>query len=107
EAGSERRWHVSTGVLVRVEGDSAKSECYGLSMGTLLDESGEKVTTLFGGRYLDELQKRDGQWRISKRTYIADWAHQFPDGLEEVMAGGLALNVLRIAAPGHEAYRPL
>lgn len=107
EASSVRRWHLSTGIMVQVEGDSAKSECYGLSEGTVEDEEGNLVDTLFGGRYLDELEKRDGQWRISKRTYIADWTHSFPNGLEALASSGLDLNVLQILKPGHEAYRPM
>lgn len=105
EAGSVHRWHVSTGVMVQVSGNNAKSECYGLSLATMKNEQGELVDTLFGGRYLDELEKRDGQWRISKRTYIADWTHHFPNGLGELASSGLELNVLKILQPGHESYR--
>jgi hypothetical protein len=107
EASSVRRWHLSTGIMVQVQGSSAKSECYGLSEGTVEDEQGNLVDTLFGGRYLDELEKRDGQWRISKRTYIADWTHSFPNGLEALASSGFDLNVLQILKPGHEGYRPL
>jgi SnoaL-like domain len=28
---------------------------------------------LFGGRYVDRLEKRDGEWRIAKRTVVMDW----------------------------------
>lgn len=107
ESGSARRWHISTGIMVRVEGDLARSECYGLSMGAVPGEDGDMLTTLFGGRYLDELEKRDGQWRIIRRRYIADWAHQFPDGLKQLAESGFDLNVLEILAPGHGDYRPL
>lgn len=107
ETASPRRWHVSTGVMVQVAGTEAKSECYGLSVGTAENEQGELVDFMFGGRYLDELQKRDGQWRISKRSYIADWLHQFPNGLEAITSGELMLKVLQIQGPGHELYRQL
>ncbi len=65
------------------------------------------VDTLFGGRYLDELEKRDGQWRISKRSYIADWIHHFPNGLEALTSSGLLLKILDINGPGHALYRRL
>jgi SnoaL-like domain len=107
ESSSVRRWHLSTGVTVQVQGDRARSECYGLSAGTIENEQGELVDTLFGGRYLDELEKRDGQWRISKRTYIADWVHSFPNGLEALAASGFQLNVLDIMKPDHASYRRL
>jgi hypothetical protein len=34
---------------------------------------GEERDVVLGGRYLDRLDKRDGQWRISRRTLICDW----------------------------------
>ena len=107
ESSSVRRWHLSTGVMVQVQGDGAKSECYGLSAGTTENEQGELVDTLFGGRYLDEFEKRNGQWRISRRVYIADWIHHFPNGLEELATSGFELNVLQILKPDHQSYRRL
>jgi len=107
ETTAPRRWHVSTGVMVQVEGNTAKSECYGLSVGSSENEQGELMDTMFGGRYLDELEKRDGEWRISKRTYIADWIHQFPNGLEAVTSGDFMLNILQIQEPAHPQYREL
>jgi hypothetical protein len=107
EASSARRWHVSTGVMVQVRGSSARSESYGLTVGTTSNEQGQLIDTLFGGRYLDELEKREGQWRISKRTYVADWTHSFPEGLDELARSGLTLNTLQIDVPDHESYRRL
>ena len=107
EAASPRRWHVSTGVMVQVNGDTAKGESYGLTVASSENEEGELVDTMFGGRYLDELEKRDGQWRISTRSYIADWIHHFPNGLEALADTGLMLNILQIRESGHELYRKL
>ena len=107
EAASPRRWHMTSGIIVEVNGDKAHSECYGLSLGSSNNEQGELIAAIFGGRYLDEFEKRDGQWRISKRQYIADWNYSFPDGLDAMAESGFLLNILKIAQPGHEAYRPL
>ncbi len=107
EAAAPHRWHVSTGVMVQIRGDTARGECYGLTVGTSRNEQGELVDTMFGGRYLDELEKRDGQWRISKRSYIADWIHHFPNGLEAIASSGLMLKILEINGPGHALYRQL
>ena len=107
EAASIRRWHVSTGVMVQVNGERAKSECYGMALGTTQDEQGEMIDTLFGGRYLDELEKREGQWRISKRLYIADWVHHFPSGLDAINSGDFTLNIAKIVEPGHALYRKM
>jgi hypothetical protein len=53
------------------------------------------------------MEKRDGQWRISSRTYVADWTNQFPNGMEALASSGLELNVLKIMQPDHGSYRPL
>ena len=107
EKSSSNRWHMCANVMVKVEGNRAQSECYGFTVGTVADESGGKTDTLFGGRYLDELEKRDGEWRISKRSYVADWLQQLPNGMGVIDSGELQLNVLNVVEPGHPAYRPM
>lgn len=32
---------------------------------------------VIGGRYLDSLQKRSGEWRITRRTMLYDWQQDF------------------------------
>ena len=107
EKAAPRRWHLSTGIMVQVDGKKAKGECYGLSVGSSTNEQGELVDTMFGGRYLDELEKREGEWRISKRMYIADWIHHFPNGLEAIADSGMNLHILQILESGHDLYRKL
>ncbi len=34
----------------------------------------------FGGRYLDRLERRDGEWRIAKRQVVMDWNDNRPSG---------------------------
>ncbi len=106
EAASARRWHVTTGVLVEVDGDDARAESYGFTVAAHRNADGELADAMFGGRYLDELQRRGDEWRISARKYVADWAHRFPDGLDALIASGFALDVLDITEPGHSSYRP-
>ena len=107
EQSSQRRWHLCSGIVVDIDGDCANSECYGMTVGTSEDESGELVDTMFGGRYLDELARRGDEWRISKRNYVLDWIHKFPNGLEAASGGDFKLNILQILEPGHAGYRPL
>jgi hypothetical protein len=33
---------------------------------------------LYGGRYVDRLEKRDGTWRIALRTVVMDWNRNEP-----------------------------
>ena len=56
---------------------------------------------------LEALEKRNGEWRISKRTYVLDWSHQFPDALKEATGPDFDLNVLHITKSGHPMYRKL
>ena len=107
EQAATRRWHMCTSVLVQVDGNKATGECYGIAVATRVVGDGQVIETMFGGRYLDELEKRNGEWRISKRTYILDWAHQFPNALEAATGKDFALNILEISEPGHPMYRPL
>jgi hypothetical protein len=37
----------------------------------------EERDTVIGGRYLDRVEKRDGQWRIAQRTMLYDWYQDF------------------------------
>ena len=53
------------------------------------------------------MEKRDGEWRISKRSYVADWLQQLPNGMGVIESGELQLNVLNVVEPGHPAYRPM
>ena len=107
EMAAERRWHLCGGLIVMLNGTKASSECYGFTVSCAVDESGNKGDSLFGGRYLDEWEKRQTEWRILRRRYILDFCYQLPHGLEDLSAAGLSLPVLQIRQPGHPDYRPL
>lgn len=107
ESASERRWHMSGGLLIRIDGHKAHSECYGFTVSMSKEDDGSCVDNFFGGRYLDELEKREGQWRISKRRYVLDFNYQLPNGLEALAATGFNLPVLQIQQPGNPDYREL
>lgn len=109
EKSAERRWHLCGGLMISVDGDHASSECYGITVSCAADESGQKVDHLFGGRYLDELEKRAGEWRIIKRRYFLDFRYQLPHGVEtgDPATAELSLPVLKIMQAGHPDYRPL
>lgn len=56
--------------LVEIDGDKAHTITYCLWV--LRRQNGEGVD-LGGGRYLDQLEKRDGDWRITQRELVIDW----------------------------------
>jgi hypothetical protein len=67
-------WNSSLHVLdlnnVQIDGDSADSECYVLFTQRRTDGS---AIDFGGARYLDHLERRDGEWRITSRTAVYDW----------------------------------
>ena len=81
-------------VICRVEGSRAMAETYCVALHILPrgDDLGDGVTMpdiemVVGGRYLDTLDKQDGEWRISERLYVMDWNRQGPATMEQ--SGGL------------------
>jgi len=52
---------------------------------------------LFGGRYIDRLEKRDGEWRIALRRVCMDWNENWPGNtiLDEGMFATLNLRGCR------------
>ncbi len=107
ELSAIRRWHLVGGLLIDIDGDVARAESYGFTVSATQAEDGSKQDHLFGGRYLDEMHKRDGEWRIASRRYALDFTYQLPHGLDNLEAAGLNLPILQIRQPGHPDYRKL
>jgi hypothetical protein len=68
--------HVLGQSFIQLEGDAARAETQVISyhrvnMGT------EERDTCIGGRYLDRMEKRNGEWRIASRTMLYDWYQDF------------------------------
>jgi SnoaL-like domain len=64
--------HMLGQTMIVLDGKSAKAETYVQSYHRVVAEGGERDTAM-GGRYLDKLEKRDGEWRIASRTMLYDW----------------------------------
>ena len=69
-AQSKRRFHMSSGERVSIEGDVAVSESYMLTQVISLDPVDMLVSKVFFGRFLDRLERRMGVWRIARRGYL-------------------------------------
>jgi SnoaL-like domain len=65
--------HNITTVNFVIAGDTAEGEIYTIAVHTLAGHDHD-VDLLIGGRYLDKYEKRDGAWKIGKRTIVTDWA---------------------------------
>jgi hypothetical protein len=57
-----------------IDGATAHTETYYLFVGRNRDQT----NWIAGGRYLDQLEKRNGQWRIALRTNVIEWSGLVP-----------------------------
>ena len=57
-----------------LDGDTAHTETYYLFVGRNRDDS----NWMAGGRYIDRLECRDGEWKISLRTNVIEWSGLVP-----------------------------
>ncbi|MCB1691088.1 MAG: nuclear transport factor 2 family protein [Halioglobus sp.] len=65
--------HLLGQTLITLDGDRANSETYVYARHLLL---GAEQELAFAGRYLDQLECRDGQWKIAHRRVVMDWCHR-------------------------------
>jgi len=108
ESNLARRWHMLSQPLIRFHSEtSASSECYGIFGGGRMQDDGSIAGDLIGGRYLDEWEKRDREWRISARKYILDWKTPIKDQPMFEPDPEFPLPTLRIDRAGHSEYREL
>lgn len=73
--------------LIELHGNIARSECY-FTATHRLRAKGDPLASKaaqdiememsIGGRYSDQLEKRDGVWKIAKRTGVTDWRRMLP-----------------------------
>lgn len=63
--------HTIGNQTVELDGDTAHVETYFIWAGTNLEGA---PFSLFGGRYVDRMEKRKGKWAIASRDMITDWA---------------------------------
>ncbi|MEM8725766.1 MAG: nuclear transport factor 2 family protein [Pseudomonadota bacterium] len=112
ERASQRRWHMLSQVSIALHSPtSASVECYGMASGIREQEDGTWSGNLYGGRYLDEFERRevDGamEWRISKRQYIMDWRVPLVDQPSNEPNPDFPLPILQILESGHPQYREM
>lgn len=105
ERASQRRWHFLGSLQIALHSASAAStECYGLATGVRATD-GVWTGNLYGGRYLDEFDKRGGEWRISKRLYVMDWSTPLGVQNDGTPNPDFPLPILQIVESGHPLYR--
>jgi hypothetical protein len=71
--------HFQTNIRIEIDGDTAHSETYCLFCQRRRD--GEKHLEFGGARYIDRLERRDGEWRIVARELVNEWLGQMRRGV--------------------------
>src|SRR3954451_23637212 len=67
--GTPRTKHVTTNLMVEVDGDTATSRCYY----TVLQQTDElPLQPIIAGRYHDRFERVDGVWRFADRLIFSD-----------------------------------
>jgi hypothetical protein len=59
---------------VNVSGDEAGAETYFIASLRRPSDDGGEVLHQMGGRYVDTLQRQDGEWKIKRRICVRDWS---------------------------------
>jgi len=100
---TEARQHYNMNHEIDIDGDAAHCESYYLAVVKLKaggaasipnlerKESAETDITIYGGRYVDRLEKRAGEWRVALRWSVPEWAIQgalYMPGFVAAAAGG-------------------
>lgn len=117
ERASDRRWHMLGGLIIAFASPTkASSECYGIFAGARRGDDGTLAGNLYGGRYIDEWEKRPVQndlgkngmeWRISKRLYLLDWQQDLTNQPDFTPNPDFPLPTLHIKQSNHPLYRKL
>lgn len=67
--------------VVDLDGDTALVETQVTSYHRI-DMGEEERDTVIGGRYLDRMEKRGGEWRVAERTMLYDWYQDYGQSVD-------------------------
>jgi hypothetical protein len=95
----EHSQHMLGNALIQVRGDEARAETYYHAYERRRRASGIPYELYVGGRYLDRLTRRDGDWRIQDRVVMWDWFRHFKDSAD-LDRGVFGAGAMRMGAKG-------
>ena len=76
-------FHSIANEWIEIKGDHAVGEHY-----VLAQTRAQSRNVMTGGRYLDRYARRNGEWRILSRTFVADWNTDHPVSVQLDGTGG-------------------
>jgi hypothetical protein len=100
----DRMMHIISNSIIRIDGDRAVSESYfyGYHVGKAGSPSGDLVIS---GRYLDRLERRNDEWRMSEKTILFEWYREYPDnGGDKEGPMGTKVTLKGEPAPNDRSY---
>ncbi len=105
EQGQVATHHNLLNLTCEIDGDTAHTETYYLFVGRNRDET----NWMAGGRYIDRLERRGGEWRIALRCNAIEWSGMVPTmGIPFADVPGVALNGIAARSRDDISYcRPL
>ena len=74
--------HVLGQSHIELEGDTARVETHVVSYHRVDYGGGDEHDTCIGGRYLDVMAKRNGEWRVAERTMLYDWYQDWGSSID-------------------------
>ena len=77
----ENTQHIISNVLIEIDGAEARTETYVTAHHYLAGDPDTEMTYI--GRYLDQMQKRDGVRKIAHRKIVMTW-HQNTEGSKDL-----------------------
>jgi hypothetical protein len=98
-AAMEQQMHMIGNILIRLNGDKAAVESYFWSVSVLPGDAPQQVLAV--GRYLDQFEKRDDEWRIAERLVAHDWFNQ-NEGVGDWSVGPFGMTGLVRGVSGRE-----
>lgn len=98
--------HVVTNHTCSLDGDIAHTETYWMFAGMTSD--GDQLI-MFGGRYIDRMEKRNAEWRIAARKCVLEWWGTPGEGMvtEETTAAYAAVGPIAKDKTDTSYERPL
>lgn len=78
----DQTMHNIGNILIRIDGNAARVQSYFDSYERLRGKEGRCNDITASGRYLDRMEKRDGEWRIAERKVVIDWYRIWNDSAD-------------------------
>lgn len=87
----EATMHFLGNMLIEVDGEVARAETYAIAYHRLKLEDGSGKDDVWGIRYVDRFEQRDGAWKIAHRVVAQEWRRVDPVPAGRVRGGGPGL----------------